>query len=71
MQVSQLWRYPVKSIRGERLDTVELTGAGSRGTGSCTSPAPCGPLTGRTRHGLACAAVSNGVISAAGRLAGP
>ena len=26
--VSELWRFPVKSLRGERLDTAELTGTG-------------------------------------------
>ncbi len=52
MQVSQLWRYPVKSMRGERLDAVELTEAGIPGDRVVHVAGARGPLTGRTRHGL-------------------
>ena len=31
MQVVELWRYPVKSLQGERLDSVALTDEGLRG----------------------------------------
>lgn len=30
MQVSELWRYPIKSVGGERLDTAEITPTGIR-----------------------------------------
>ena len=28
MRVTELWRFPVKSLQGERLDAVEVTEAG-------------------------------------------
>ncbi|MGI8675917.1 MAG: MOSC domain-containing protein [Nocardioidaceae bacterium] len=31
MRVTELWRYPVKSLQGEQLDMVEVTSAGLRG----------------------------------------
>jgi uncharacterized protein YcbX len=31
MRVAELWRYPVKSLQGERLDRVEVTAAGLAG----------------------------------------
>ncbi|MGH7299205.1 MAG: MOSC domain-containing protein [Candidatus Rokuibacteriota bacterium] len=31
MWIAELWRYPVKSMAGERLEAVEVTGAGIRG----------------------------------------
>ena len=31
MLITELWRYPVKSLQGEQLDAVEVTGAGLRG----------------------------------------
>src|SRR4029453_9269322 len=31
MRVAELWRYPVKSLAGERLDGVEVTAAGMAG----------------------------------------
>ena len=31
MQVVALWRYPVKSLQGERLETVEVTADGLAG----------------------------------------
>jgi uncharacterized protein len=31
LQVAELWRYPVKSLQGERLDSAELTGEGLEG----------------------------------------
>jgi uncharacterized protein YcbX len=31
MRVEELWRYPVKSMAGERLDAVEVAGSGIEG----------------------------------------
>ena len=31
MHVAELWRYPVKSLAGERLDSVEITADGLAG----------------------------------------
>ncbi|GAA1732028.1 MOSC domain-containing protein [Aeromicrobium alkaliterrae] len=52
MHVEGLWRYPVKSLRGERLTTAELTDDGVRGDRVVHVRGRKGPLTGRTRHGL-------------------
>ncbi|MBK9739359.1 MAG: MOSC domain-containing protein [Actinobacteria bacterium] len=52
MQVAGLWRYPVKSLGGERLASAELTADGVRGDRIVHVRGPRGPLTGRTRHGL-------------------
>lgn len=52
MQVAGLWRYPVKSLGGERLASAELTPDGVRGDRIVHVRGPRGPLTGRTRHGL-------------------
>jgi uncharacterized protein len=50
--VTQLWRYPVKSLRGESLESAELTLNGISGDRVVHVAGPRGPLTGRTRHGL-------------------
>ena len=52
IRVSQLWRYPVKSLRGEALDSAHLTLDGVQGDRVVHVAGPRGPLTGRTRHGL-------------------
>lgn len=50
--ISQLWRYPVKSLRGEPLETATLTPDGIAGDRIVHIAGSRGPLTGRTRHGL-------------------
>ncbi|MFY9915009.1 MAG: MOSC N-terminal beta barrel domain-containing protein [Nocardioidaceae bacterium] len=50
--VSQLWRYPVKSLRGELLDNALLTTDGVEGDRVVHVAGRRGPLTGRTRSGL-------------------
>jgi uncharacterized protein YcbX len=52
VRISQLWRYPVKSLGGERLDSVLLTVDGIPGDRVVHVAGRRGPLTGRTRHGL-------------------
>jgi uncharacterized protein len=52
IQVAALWRYPVKSLRGEALDEARLTTDGVEGDRVVHVAGPRGPLTGRTRHGL-------------------
>ncbi len=52
MRVAELWRFPVKSLRGERLETAELTEDGVAGDRLIHVRRPNGVLTGRTRHGL-------------------
>lgn len=52
MEVSGLWRYPVKSCGGEALTSGELTADGVTGDRVVHVAGPRGPLTGRTRHGL-------------------
>jgi len=52
MRVSMLWRYPVKSLRGEPLAQAELTRDGVPGDRRVHVRNAHGPLTGRTRHGL-------------------
>lgn len=52
IRIDQLWRYPVKSLQGERLDTADLTRDGVSGDRLVHVAGPRGPLTGRTRHGL-------------------
>jgi uncharacterized protein len=60
IRVSQLWRYPVKSLGGERLDSVTLTVDGVPGDRVVHVAGPRGPLTGRTRHGLLTVPASTG-----------
>jgi len=52
VQVSQLWRYPVKSMRGERLEEAWLTEGGIPGDRVVHVAGTRGLLTGRTRNGL-------------------
>lgn len=52
MHVQALWRYPVKSLRGEPLGQAEMTRDGVLGDRLVHVGGPHGPLTGRTRHGL-------------------
>ena len=60
MYVSGLWRYPVKSLRGEALDSAELTPDGVAGDRVIHVRGARGPLTGRTREGLLTIPVSTG-----------
>ena len=52
MRLDGLWRYPVKSLGGEALETAELTDDGIPGDRVVHVRNDRGPLTGRTRHGL-------------------
>ena len=60
MHVSRLWRYPVKSLGGEELQSAELTLDGVAGDRLVHVGGPRGPLTGRTRYGLLTVAGSTG-----------
>ena len=52
MRVTELWRYPVKSMRGERLDDAVLTDDGVTGDRLAHVYGPRGVLTARTRPRL-------------------
>ena len=52
MHVSGLWRYPVKSLSGEPLNSARLTLDGIGGDRVVHIGGDRGPVTGRTRHGL-------------------
>ena len=53
MHVAELWRYPVKSLRGEALDSVDVLPDGFRGDRRCQVRAGDGSLiTARTRPAL-------------------
>jgi uncharacterized protein len=52
MHVAALWRYPVKSLRGEALESATLTGDGVEGDRRVHVTTPGGLVTGRTRHRL-------------------
>src|SRR4051812_32128209 len=52
MHVDGLWRYPVKSLRGEALDEAVLTSDGVPGDRIVHVSRGHAPLTGRTRHAL-------------------
>jgi uncharacterized protein len=52
VQVSGLWRYPVKSLAGEPMQSIELTDDGVAGDRLVHVRGDHGVLTGRTRHGL-------------------
>lgn len=52
MYVAALWRYPIKSLGGEPLQTADLTADGVAGDRTVHVAGPRGPLTGRTRHAL-------------------
>ena len=52
VSVAQLWRYPVKSLKGEALQSAFLTQDGVAGDRVVHVSGRRGPLTGRTRHDL-------------------
>ncbi|MFC7546950.1 MOSC domain-containing protein [Plantactinospora sp. GCM10030261] len=52
MYVAQLWRYPVKSLRGERLTTAELTADGITGDRILHLRDSAGLITARSHSGL-------------------
>jgi uncharacterized protein len=52
IRVAQLWRYPVKSLKGESVQSALLTPDGIRGDRIVHVAGRRGPLTGRTRPGL-------------------
>jgi len=52
MHVAQLWRFPVKSLRGEQLESAVLTEDGVAGDRLVHVRGDRGVLTARTRHGL-------------------
>lgn len=52
MWVAELWRYPVKSMRGERLEEAQLVGDGIAGDRLVHVAGLNGVLTARTRPGL-------------------
>jgi hypothetical protein len=52
VHVSQLWRYPIKSLGAEPLRSAQLTADGIAGDRVVHVHNARGPLTGRTRHGL-------------------
>jgi uncharacterized protein YcbX len=60
VHVAGLWRYPVKSLSAEALNTAELTDDGISGDRIVHVADVHGPLTGRTRHGLLTVHASTG-----------
>ena len=60
MHVSQLWRYPIKSLGAEPLGSAQLTADGIAGDRIVHVHNAGGPLTGRSRHGLLAVAASTG-----------
>jgi uncharacterized protein YcbX len=52
LRISQLWRYPVKSLHGEQLDRADITDDGLAGDRVLHVRGDRGLLTGRTRHAL-------------------
>jgi len=60
IRISQLWRYPVKSLRGEPLEMADLTPNGIAGDRVIHVAGARGPITGRTRHGLLTIPASTG-----------
>ncbi|MGH3593730.1 MAG: MOSC N-terminal beta barrel domain-containing protein, partial [Pseudonocardiaceae bacterium] len=52
MRVTELWHYPVKSMRGEQLDDAVLTDDGVTGDRLAHVYGPRGVLTARTRPRL-------------------
>ncbi|MEZ0096335.1 MOSC domain-containing protein [Streptacidiphilus sp. EB129] len=52
MYVKELWRFPVKSMRGEQLQTAELTDDGVAGDRRIHVRGMRGVLTARTRYGM-------------------
>jgi uncharacterized protein YcbX len=51
LRVAELWRYPVKSLRGEQLNAATVTTDGVHGDRLVHVRGPRGLLTGRTRPG--------------------
>ncbi len=60
MQVTELWRFPVKSLRGERLERARLTSDGVDGDRRVHVRNGHGVLTARTRHRLLGLSASTG-----------
>jgi uncharacterized protein YcbX len=60
VHVEQLWRYPVKSLRGEPLPRAELTLDGITGDRVVHVREHGHVLTGRTRHGLLTVSATTG-----------
>jgi uncharacterized protein len=60
MHVESLWRYPVKSLGGEPLETAAFTDDGVEGDRLVHVQGPRGVLTGRTRYGLLTIPASTG-----------
>jgi len=60
VRLAQLWRYPVKSLRGEARTEANLTRDGISGDRIVHVAGTRGPLTGRTRHGLLTIPASTG-----------
>ncbi len=58
--IDQLWRYPVKSLRGEPLLSATVTQDGIAGDRVVHVAGPRGPRTARTRHGLLSLSASTG-----------
>jgi uncharacterized protein YcbX len=52
LHLSEIWRYPVKSMRGEQLPGALVTEDGVTGDRMVHVAGTRGPLTGRTRYGL-------------------
>ena len=52
LSVVELWRYPVKSLRGERLELAEIEADGVRGDRALRIDGERGLITARTRPGL-------------------
>lgn len=52
MHISGLWRYPVKSLAGEPIDSAHLDLGGVEGDRVVHVRGPRGPLTGRQHHRL-------------------
>src|SRR5580698_3628167 len=60
MHVAELWRYPVKSLRGEQLTEAALSADGVRGDRLVHIRQRGNVVTGRTRHGLLGLAATTG-----------
>lgn len=52
LHISQLWRYPIKSLHGEQLDRADITNDGLAGDRVLHVRGDRGLLTGRSRHSL-------------------
>jgi len=70
MHVAELWRYPVKSLRGERLEQAEVNWDGIAGDRLVHVESGRGLVTARTKHrllGLAATLGDDGVARVDGR----